>query len=218
MTKAEKITLLEQEKIVAILRGFTEEQLYGVVDALCKGGIRFAEVTFDATGKTPDEEIARRIEGLVSRFGADMCIGAGTVLKTSQVDLVADVGGSLIVSPDVCEDVIKRTVERGLISVPGALTPTECMTAHKAGADFIKLFPVTEIGPSYCKSLCAPLSHLKMLAVGGVGLDDIPAYLKAGAVGFGIGGSLADKQAVAKGNYAQITLAAQAFVAKLKGN
>ncbi len=216
--ESETIRIISEEKIVMIVRGVPAEQMIPLAEAMYRGGVRVMECTYDATGKTPDTEIAATIGRLSKHFEGRMLIGAGTVIRPEQVDLTASVGGRFIVSPDTSAPVIKRTKALGLASLPGALTPTEATTAHRAGADFVKLFPISNMGAAYLKAIRAPLSHIKFLAVGGVRLENMADYLAAGASGFGIGVTDADKKALAEGNYAAIEEKCRAYVSIAKGN
>ena len=141
-----------------------------------------------------------------------MYVGAGTVTSTALVDLAAEAGALYIISPDTDVEVIRRTRELGLVSMPGAYTPTEAKTAFNAGADFIKLFPCVGDGPGYVKALCAPLNHIPFLAVGGVDVNNAAAYIKAGAVGVGVGSSLVKKTWVDAGEYYKITEEAKKMI------
>lgn len=205
-----------EEKIIMIARNIPKDKLPALAEALYRGGIRLMECTFDASGKTPDEEIAASIAALVKQFEGRMLIGAGTVLTEKQVRLTKEAGGRFIISPDVNEDVIKESGRCGLVSIPGALTPSEATAAHRAGADFIKLFPVGSLGAPYVKALCAPLSHLRFLAVGGVGLANARTFLDAGALGVGMSISAEDKDALARGDVAAIEARARALVEAVK--
>lgn len=206
------IARIEKEKIIVIVRGVEREDLLKFAQAVYDGGIRLIECTFDATGKVSDEQTAENIGMLAEHFGDKMLIGAGTVLKESQVELVKKVGGKFIISPDTSKEVIEKTKKEGLVSIPGALTPTEAVQAHKWGADFVKLFPVSALGAKYIKDVKAPLSHIKFLAVGGVNADNMPEFLKAGACGFGIGSDIANKKLIQENKFDEITKAAKRYV------
>ena len=214
--KKQVIEAVEKEKIIVIVRGVEREKLIPLAKAMYDGGIRLIEVTFDASGKISDSETAENIKMLSEYFDGKMTVGAGTVLSTEQVELVAKSGGKFIISPDTNADVIRKTVDLGLVSMPGALTPTEIMTAHRGGADFVKLFPVSNLGPSYVKAVSAPLSNVKLMAVGGVDLSNIKDYLKAGASGFGIGSNIVDKALLKNGDYKGITELAERYVSAVK--
>lgn len=207
-----------QERLIVILRGIKKEKLIPLAEAMYAGGVRLLEVTYSASGEISDEETAARIGMLCEHFGERMQIGAGTVLCERQVELTARAGGSFIISPDCNTDVIKKTVSLGLCSMPGCLTPTEVLTAHRAGADFIKLFPITSLGCDYVKAIRAPLSHVKLLAVGGVDLDNMENYLRAGVCGFGIGSNIVDKKMLAEEDYDGIANLARRYVHTAKGD
>lgn len=206
-----------REKVIMIVRGVQTNKLIDVAEAMWRGGIRVMECTYDASGKIPDEEIARAIESLVDHFGEKMLIGAGTVLTKRQVQLTADAGGRFIISPDTNEEIIRETKKLGLISIPGALTPSEATVAHRAGADFVKLFPVSQLGAGYVKALCAPLSHIRFLAVGGVRSENLLDYLHSGACGIGMGLDNQDRQAISQNDFGWIEERCREIVNKVKG-
>lgn len=201
-----------ENKIIAIVRGMDKEKTVKIAKALYEGGIRFVEVTFNQ--KDPDKfhETADCIRAIREEMGDKMYVGAGTVTSTALVDMAAEAGALYIISPDTDVEVIRRTRELGLVSMPGAYTPTEAKTAFNAGADFIKLFPCIGDGPGYVKALCAPFNHIPFLAVGGVDADNAAAYIKAGAVGVGVGSSLAKKAWVDAGEYYKITEEAKKMI------
>ena len=207
------IQTVEKEKIIVIVRGVEREKLIPLAEAMYQGGIRLLEITYSANGKVSDEDTAENIRLLAKHFEGRMYIGAGTVLTEKQVELTAQAGGKFIISPDTYPEVIKKTRELGLVSMPGALTPSEMQTAHRSGADFIKIFPITSLGASYVKAVKAPLSHLKMLAVGGVDENNMAEYLKAGINGFGLGSNIIDKKKIAENDWAGITELAEKYVA-----
>ncbi len=182
----EVIKAIEKEKIVVIVRGVESEKLIPLAEAMYEGGIRLMEITYSANGSVSDEDTAKNIEILSKHFDGRMFIGAGTVITEKQVELTKAAGGKFIISPDTYPEVIKKTRELELVSMPGALTPSEIQQAHRAGADFVKLFPITNMGIDYVKAVKAPLSHIKLLAVGGIDENNISDYLKAGVCGFGI--------------------------------
>ena len=209
------IKAIEAHKIIVILRGVEKEDLIPLCEAMYEGGIRLVECTYDARGKIADEEIASRIEMLSKHFAGKMHFGAGTVLTEKQVKLTAAADGEFIISPDMNPEIIAATKKAGLVSIPGAITPTEIAAAHSAGADFVKVFPVDLYGPKYIKTLSAPLSHVKMLAVNGINAENMTEYLAAGAYGVGVGSGIADKKKIAAGDFAGITALAKAYTEKL---
>ena len=211
------IKAIESEKIIAIVRNVKKEKLLNLCQALYDGGIRFVECTFDASGITTDTETADKIKLIAENFEGRMTVGAGTVLTEKQVELTKNAGGKFIISPDVNTDIIKKTKELGLISMPGALTPSEITTAHRAGADFIKLFPVNAVGGiSYFKAISAPLSHVKFLAVGGVDENNIASFIDAGFCGVGIGTGIINKKMLESNDFEGIRKLAEKFVSNSK--
>ncbi len=207
---------LLKEKIVVIVRGVEKGKLIPLAEALYTGGIRFLEVTYSANGSVSDEATAESIKALTDNFRGRMHIGAGTVLTEKQVELTAEAGGEFIISPDTDTSVIRKTKELGLISMPGALTPSEIKQAHFAGADFVKLFPISSLGADYVKAVTAPLSNVRLLAVGGINLDNMREYLSKGVCGFGIGTNITDKKLIAANDFDGITALAEKYVAVVK--
>ena len=205
-----------QEGLIVIVRGVERELLIPLAEAMYKGGVKMLELTYSADGKVSDEENADRIKMLAEHFKGRMWIGAGTVLTEKQVELTAAAGGCFIISPDTNPSIIKKTREMGLVSMPGALTPTEIQAAHTAGADFVKLFPAGNMGTAYVKAVKAPLSHVKLLAVGGIDLANLSDYKKCGVVGFGISSGIIDKQMLQNRDFDAITALAEQYVSLIK--
>jgi len=176
------------------------------------------ELTYSADGTTCDCDTAESIRALATHFDGRMLIGAGTVLTERQVELTKQAGGSFIISPNVNPRVIERTRQCGLVSIPGAFTPSEIVTAHEAGADFVKIFPASSLGADYIKAVKAPLSHVELLAVGGVTLDSIPSYNAAGVCGFGIASHITDKALLEKEDWQGLSALAASYCRAIKGN
>ena len=205
-----------EEKAIAIVRGASVEDCLKVADALYEGGIRLMEITFNQKNPDSFKDTAAAIKGVAEKYEGKMLVGAGTVTTPELVEMAANAGAKYIISPDTNVEVIKKTRELGLVSMPGALTPTEVLQAHYAGADFVKLFPVGNLGASYIKALCAPISHVKMLGVGGVNEDNVAEFLKAGVYGVGVGGNLANKKWIEAGEFDKITATARKLVENIK--
>ena len=210
------VEAIEDNKIIAILRGIKSDDLIPLAEAMYNGGIRLLEITFSAGKPESDNKTAESIAQLVAHFGERMHIGAGTVLTEHQAELVKLAGGKFIISPDTNIGVIKKTRELGLVSIPGALTPTEIEAAQRAGADFVKLFPASVLGAEYVKAVKAPLSNVKLLAVGGINEKNMAEYLAAGISGFGIGSNITDKALIADGRFDMITALAKKYVSALR--
>lgn len=210
------IETVEKERIIVIVRGVEREKLIPLAEAMYEGGVRLMEITYSANGSVSDEDTAANIKMLAEHFAGRMYIGAGTVLTEKQVELTKEAGGWFIISPDTYPEVIQKTRELGLVSMPGALTPSEIQIAHRAGADFVKMFPITNMGVDYVKAVVAPLSHIKLLAVGGVDESNMPEYLNAGVSGFGIGSNIINKKLIAAGDYAGITALAKKYTEVVK--
>jgi 2-dehydro-3-deoxyphosphogluconate aldolase/(4S)-4-hydroxy-2-oxoglutarate aldolase len=215
LNREEIIKDIEKNKIIVIMRGFTEEQLINSVDAMEKGGIRLVEVTFDQTGAVSDEITAANIRALKEHFDGKVRIGAGTVMTEEQVRIAYKAGAEFIISPDCYDGVIKKTRDLGMVSIPGVFTPTDAANAYRYGADFAKLFPNSEVNISYLKALTVPLSHIKFLAVGGVNADNMKEYFAAGAKGIGVATAIADKKAIFSGDYEEVTRRAKLFTDQL---
>ena len=202
------------KKIVAIVRGVYGEDCVKLAQALHEGGIELLEVTFDQSKPELLERTSDTIRMLVEQLGDKMIFGAGTVTSLTMLELAKSAGARFVVSPDTNETVIRATVAAGMVSMPGALTPTEIVTAHSYGADFVKLFPAGTQGTAYFKAVTAPLNHIRLLAVGGVNEKNIGDFLAAGAVGAGVGGNLVNKTWIANGEFHKITALAKEFTEK----
>ena len=173
------IQAIEQYKIIAIVRGVESSKCMKVADALYEGGIRLLEITYDQKNPESWENTAKAIGDIAEKYKGRMYCGAGTVTKTELVEMTADAGGKYIISPNTNVEVIKRTKELGMISIPGAMTPTEILTAHDAGADLVKLFPASDLGIGYMKAIQAPISHVKLVATGGINDKNAKSFLEA---------------------------------------
>ncbi len=211
------IDKIYEHKLVAIVRGVVPKDCVKIAKALYDGGFRLMEITFDNKDPETFQQTADAIHAVKEAFDEKMFVGAGTVLTPMQVEMVANAGGAFIISPDVNPEVIQKTVDLGMVSMPGALTPSEITAAYRAGADFVKLFPITTLGTSYVKAIRAPLKHIPMLAVGGVTPENLPEFLKFGCVGAGIGGNLVNHEAVKSGDFEAITKIALSFTNAIMG-
>lgn len=195
---------IRTEKLVVIMRGVPDDKLAALTETLFRAGIRFCEITVDQKSPDGTANACRAISGLRSRFEGRMSVGAGTVLSVKQLEETVGAGAEFIISPNVNARVITRTKELGAVSMPGAMTPTEIAEAYDLGADFVKVFPADQLGAGYVRAVAAPLSHIPMVAVGGIDVSNAAEYLNAGCVALGVGGSIVDRAAVASENWQAI--------------
>ncbi|MEN9933652.1 MAG: hypothetical protein RLZZ387_231 [Chloroflexota bacterium] len=198
-------------KVVAIVRLERYDRAVEVARALVAGGITAVEFTL--TGAGANEAIAACREAL----GDAAQVGVGTVLRREEAYASIDAGAQFVVTPAVRPEVIAACRERGVPILCGALTPSEALAAHEAGAEMIKIFPARAFGPQYIKDILAPLPFLRVVPTGGVSAENARAYLEAGATAVGIGGNLVSAKAVAAGDWAAITAAAGACIAATGG-
>ncbi len=205
-----------EEKVIAIVRGVNPDACMKVADALYAGGIRLMEVTFNQKDPSTFKDTAEAISRISKAYEGRMLVGAGTVTTPELVEIAVAAGSKYIISPDTNPAVIQKTRELGVVSMPGALTPSEVLIAHNAGADFVKLFPIGNLGTGYVKAICAPISHVKLLGVGGVNENNAADFIKAGVVGVGVGGNLANKAWIEAGEFDKITETAKKLVESLR--
>ena len=211
-------TIIDQicrQKIIAIIRGVNEQEAVAAAKALYEGGITLVEVTFNQKSPETFIDTANTIKLIKEQMGDKMLVGAGTVTGVELVKIAADAGASYIISPDTDVSVITKTRELGLVSIPGAYTSTEVKMAHNAGADFVKLFPCVGDAPAYIKAICGPMNHIRFLAVGGVNENNAAEFLKAGAVGVGVGGNLVNKEWIKSGDFNKIRDVAKKYVTNI---
>lgn len=210
MTKTEALLRLTETGVVAVVRSDDPSRLVQVAEALNAGGIDIFEVTMSVPGAL---DVMRQVS---ERFGTEIVVGAGTVLdgETARAAILA--GAEFIVSPTLSQDVITVARRYGKVVVPGALTPTEILTAWEAGADIVKVFPARQGGPRYLKDMLAPLPQLRLMPTGGVSLENAVEYVRAGAVAVGIGSALVDKQLLAEGRLEELTERAHQLVSSIQ--
>lgn len=196
--------------IVAIIRASSGEQLVEVAEALYAGGIDVIEVTFTVPG------VLEILSAVRKSLGEKVLLGAGTVLDPESARSAMLAGAEFIVCPNVNVDVIRMCRRYGKLVMPGALTPTEVVTAWEAGADVVKVFPADVGGPGYLKALAGPLPQVRLLPTGGVDLQTIGAFLDAGACAVGLGSALVEKDAVAQGDMDRVKSLAEQYVAAVQ--
>ncbi len=205
---------IKKGKLIAIIRGLSLDETIQVIGAVRDGGIRLAEIPFDQT--KPLSYTAEKIAAAAQTYGGeDVLIGAGTVLTCEQVDIAHRSGARYIVTPTSCREVIEEAGRLGMVSMPGAMTPTEIEQCYRWGADIVKLFPSDNLGPAYIRAIRGPLAYIPLAAVGGVNLDNIREFFAAGVCCAGIGGNIVNKKLVEAGDYEGIRRLAEAYVGKL---
>lgn len=204
---------IEKNKVIAICRKVYGDDLLYLAEALKKGGIKMMEMTFDQQDPRCLDKTGESINAVFRNFGDEMKIGAGTVLTKEQVTAAKQAGAEYIISPNTDPEIIRFTKQNGLVSIPGAMTPTEIVSAHKEGADIVKLFPSSTLGFQYIKDILAPISNVKLCATGGVNEENSKKFLELGFAALGIGGRLCDKKCIAEGAFNVITERAKVFSA-----
>ena len=210
--KEEVEQCIRDNRVIAIIRGYEPDICLRLAEAYLDGGIRAVEVTYVQTDRALWHKTTDAITSIKSRFAGDLRVGAGTVLTSEQLTMTRDAGGEFMVAPNAQADLIRQCADLGLAPIPGALTPTEAVAAWEAGASFVKIFPAGNMGPAYVKALKAPLAHVPLLAVGGVTLGNAADFMKAGCVGIAVSGPLANREAIAAGQWDKITDIARAYV------
>lgn len=217
MTEREKTIIdnIVTNKIIAIIRGVDENKIGMVVEALIHGGINLVEITFNQSDPNYDQSLAKQMIMIKKTFGDRVMVGAGTVMTVEQVNIAAAAHADYIISPNTDVDIIRHTKELGLVSIPGAYTASEIALAQCAGADFVKVFPISVCGEAYVKAIMTPLSHARLLAVGGIDESNIRNYLDAGCIGVGVGGKLVDNAKIEENKFDEIEETARRLVASI---
>jgi len=207
MTKSEVIQRIRDVGVIPVVRASSAAEAVRVVEAITAGGVPLLEITMTVPGAV------QVIEQLVKRFGDQTVVGAGTVLDREVAQACVAVGAQFIVSPALNLETVKCCRDQDIAVMPGALTPTEVVTAWNAGADFVKVFPCGAVGgASYIKSLKAPLPQIELVPTGGVNLKTAASFIEAGAAAIGVGADLVDVEAIRAGQPEKITDAARAYV------
>ncbi len=195
MNKQDVLDTIEKHKLVAIIRLDDPKDIDPVVDALLEGDVRVIEATMTIPG------LLEHVSRLIKRVGDDMVFGIGSVLNADMTQQATDAGASFVVSPVMKKEIIETAGRNGVAVAAGAYSPTEIQTAWELGSDVVKVFPADTLGPSYIKGVRAPMPHLKLLPTGGVSVDNVPDWLRAGSFGLGVGSALVDVKAVNAGRF-----------------
>jgi 2-dehydro-3-deoxyphosphogluconate aldolase/(4S)-4-hydroxy-2-oxoglutarate aldolase len=202
---------IEALGVVAVIRLKDPATLRAVVDAMAQGGVRALEVTMTVP------RAVDLIRELAPTLPGDFLLGAGTVTDVATALAVIDAGASFVVGPVFRPDVIAACHERDVAALPGCFSPTEILAAHECGADIVKLFPATALGPQFIRDVRAPLPQVKLMPTGGVTLDNAGDWIRAGAVAVGLGSALLDAKAIEGGRWSVITDNARRVVASVAG-
>jgi 2-dehydro-3-deoxyphosphogluconate aldolase/(4S)-4-hydroxy-2-oxoglutarate aldolase len=209
MTKQEALSLIHTHKLFAVIRTATAEQALQAARACCAGGIKLIEITWTV----PDAANALKA---AKRELHDALIGAGSIVNIDMAIDALDAGAEFIVSPNTSLDVLMRCSKYGVIACAGAMTPTEIVDAYEQGSDIVKIFPAGQLGgPAYVKAVREPLPFIPLMPTGGVNLENMLDYFRAGAAAVGIGGTLLDKAAMAEGRWDVIAEKAREHVERL---
>lgn len=210
-TREATVRTIEQLGIVAVIRMRDVTKLRAVVDALVDGGVRALEVTMTVPNAV------ELIRDLAPTMPEGFLLGAGTVTDAATAHAVIDAGARYIVSPVFRREVVRACHDRGIAAAPGCFTPTEILDAHDMGADLIKVFPATTLGPQYIKDVRAPLPHVRLMPTGGVTVENAGDWIRAGAVAVGVGSALVDTAAIDSGRFEVIADKARRIVANVAG-
>ncbi|HAN95336.1 MAG: bifunctional 4-hydroxy-2-oxoglutarate aldolase/2-dehydro-3-deoxy-phosphogluconate aldolase [Limnochordia bacterium] len=210
MTKGEQLRLMEETGVVAVIRTQDGGELVSICEALVAGGVLAVEITMTSPGALEAIYQASKV------LGGKAIIGAGSVLdgETARAALLA--GADFLVSPVLRQDVITMAKRYGKIVIPGAFSPTEILTAWEAGADVVKVFPATKLGPEFFKDIRGPLPQVKLTPTGGVNLGNLGQFLQAGAVFVGVGSALVNRDIVARRDWAALSVLAAQYIAAVK--
>jgi 2-dehydro-3-deoxyphosphogluconate aldolase/(4S)-4-hydroxy-2-oxoglutarate aldolase len=204
-------TRLTSIGVVPVLRAENPDNVLGAVEALMQGGIPVAEITLTVPGAV------RVIGECARRFGDAVVVGAGSVTDAAAAAAAVGAGAVFVVSPAFKAEVVSACMQRGCPVVSGALTPTEILAAWDAGADAVKVFPAKAMGgPAYIRMVREPLPHIPLVPTGGVDLETIPAYFKAGVAFVGAGGDLVSRRAIDAGDAQAIRARAEQYLAAVK--
>jgi 2-dehydro-3-deoxyphosphogluconate aldolase/(4S)-4-hydroxy-2-oxoglutarate aldolase len=210
MKKSELIQEIGKEKLIVILRGTGLEEATKTTETLLKVGVKFIEVALNT------RNASFILNSLAKEFGADGHFGAGTVLDAGSAIESFRNGAEFLVTPTVNPEVIRVANKYGKLCIIGALSPTEILSAYELGADLVKVFPASIVGPKYIKAVLGPLNYIPLVPTGGISLNNVQEFMEAGAYAVGVGGELIDKTAIKEGNFEKISMDAAKFIKLLK--
>lgn len=212
----EPLKFVYENKLVVIARRIPVEKIGKCAQAVLQGGCVLMESTFDQTNPDCIQENQKCIREIIRATEGKMLVGAGTVLNREQVRAAHEAGAKYIISPNTNPEVIEETLRLGMLSFPGAMTPTEIEKAYSLGAHMVKLFPADDLGYHYIKNLSGPLAHIPLMATGGVNPQTIPLYHEVGIKAYGTGITVLRPDLVAEEDYEAIADLAKAHVDVIK--
>lgn len=215
MSRESVLDTLQEDRFVVIMRGVPLDKLPQTVKTLVQCGIRLAEVTFDQCAADPTADYAAAVHCIRKTVGEDLILGAGTVMTPEQLDAACRHGAEFIVSPNTDPAIISETRRRGLVSIPGALTPSEIALAWRSGADVVKFFPAYAMGLQYIRNVREAISQVELLGTGGCNEETIPDYWDAGVHYFGTG-LITSRRLVSADNYREMARLARAHMAAIR--
>jgi 2-dehydro-3-deoxyphosphogluconate aldolase/(4S)-4-hydroxy-2-oxoglutarate aldolase len=211
MNKAAVLARIKEIGIIPVVRAESSDIAMRAVEAISEGGVPIVEITMTVPGAIPT------IERVTAKYGAEVIVGAGTVLDQETARLCILAGAQFVVSPILDLDTVTTCRRYNVAAIPGALTPTEVLAAWTGGADCVKIFPANAVGgPGYLRSLKAPLPNIELIPTGGVTLDTAAEFIEAGAVALGVGSDLVDPRILKDGGDKVITERARQFLDKVK--
>ena len=197
---------LEGAPVIGVIRGADDAQVMGAVAASVAAGMRVIEITLSRP------EACDQIASLRKKYGNDLALGAGTVLDAEAAGRALDAGAEFIVTPALIPEVIDFCRGRRVPVIPGAMTPTEIFAAYRAGAELVKVFPASVLGPGFIKSMRGPFPQIRLLPTGGIRVEDAAAWFAAGAAAIGVGSELYQKELMAAGDWGAIERAAGLYL------
>jgi len=212
MEREDALRIVLESKVIAVIRMTDPRQLGQVVEAIRAGGVKAVEITMTVPGA------AAVIRDLVRTKPADGLVGAGTVLDAAAAETVLDAGAEFIVSPVTDFNVVRLCRARRVLVVPGAYTPTEILAAWKVGADIVKVFPATSLGPKFFRDLKGPLPDIRLMPTGGVSLENAKDFIAHGACAVAVGTALLDKKLIEAGDWEGLTRKARDLVLSLQSS
>lgn len=215
LSKSDFLKALETYRIVAAFRKVPPHKIAPTVHALYDGGIRLLEITFDQSSATCIQDTTESIEIAADLGLPGLMVGAGTVLTAEQAEAAYRAGAGYILAPNTNAQVMQVANAHQMASLPGAFTPSEIVEAYSMGAACVKVFPADNVGPAYIKAVRSPISHIPMLAMGGVNAENLKAYLAAGVTGVGVGSNIVNLEKINAGDFESITKQAKAYTSQL---